>query len=194
MIRSILEACTPRKDILEGSFNPEIFTASLGAVLDFYHRSGQAIESLYTDAASFLRDATFPTIGLRETLAGVFGRLAGNNALPAIRRLETAFGGGKTHTLIACTHIAMRGTELREVTREILDPALLPAPGSITVVGVAGDLLPVNQQHSDELIPYTLWGELAYQVGGETLYRAVERDAASEAAMALTLFGIFHTA
>lgn len=181
-MKSILETCIPRPDILQGSFNPEIFTASLGAVIDSYRGGGQTISSLYTEAGTFFRDATFPTIGLKETLAGVFGRLAGDNTLPAIRRLETAFGGGKTHTLIACTHIAARGKELAAVTAEVIDPKLLPDPGEITIVGIAGDLLPVNKQQSDELTPYTLWGELAFQVGGEELYRKVEADATSMAA------------
>ncbi|MBC7078608.1 MAG: DUF499 domain-containing protein, partial [Synergistales bacterium] len=38
------------------------------------------------------------------------------------------------------------------------------------------------------LVPYTLWGEIAYQIGGEKLYREVEEDANSPAAPGKTYF------
>ena len=180
---NLYEACHPRASILQGTFNPEIFTAALGPVIDFYHGcSSAAIDTIYTDAELFFREATYPTDGLKAALASVFARIAGDASAPAIYRLETAFGGGKTHTLIACTHIACRGTELRDVTQELLPEELLPAPQSVTVVGIAGDELPVQQTHGDRLVPYTLWGELAYQIGGEALYRAVQAEAESPAA------------
>ena len=94
----------------------------------------------------------------------------------------TAFGGGKTHALIALTHLGFRGNSLAAVTRGLLDAALLPAPGDIAVVGIAGDEIPVHKPHGTALAPYTLWGEIAYQIGGEALYRQVEADATSYAA------------
>lgn len=177
----ILNACQPRGDILAGSFNPEIFTAQLSDVLRHYRGEPAAIDSIYTDAEAFFGQATFPTAGLKQVLSEVFGRLAGDNARPAIHRLETAFGGGKTHALIACTHIAKRGTELKTVTREIVPPELLPAPGTIEVVGIAGDALPVHRPQGTRLVPYTLWGEIAYQLGGEALYKSVREEAESPA-------------
>lgn len=179
---SILTACEPRKDILTGTFNPEIFTASLSQVLRFYRGEATGIHSIYTNAQEFFSEATYPTEGMKMVLADVFGRLHGDNSLPAIHRLETAFGGGKTHTLIACTHLAHKGTELAGDTRDILDSNLLPTPGEITVVGIAGDEIPVHKPQGTALVPYTLWGEIAYQVGGEALYRQVEPDAVSHAA------------
>jgi len=97
-VRSILDTCKPRADILGGTFNPEIFTASLSQVLDFYRGKKTVIHNLYTDAQQFFTQATYPTDGLRRVLYEVFGRLDGDNAMPAIHRLETGFGGGKTHT------------------------------------------------------------------------------------------------
>ncbi len=181
-MQSILETCEPRSDILTGSFNPEIFTVSLSQVMDCYRGRATPIHTLYTDAEQFFHEATYPTEGLCMTLAEVFGRLAGDNSVPAIHRLETAFGGGKTHTLIALTHLGFRGHNLATATEHILDAKLLPAPGDITVVGVAGDEIPVRKPRGRALIPYTLWGEIAYQVGGEALYRQVEADATSYAA------------
>ncbi|HXH14442.1 MAG TPA: hypothetical protein VNP04_32340 [Alphaproteobacteria bacterium] len=45
-------------------------------------------------------------------LTDVFSCLAGELSPPALHRLETAFGGGKTHTRIALTHLGFRGREL----------------------------------------------------------------------------------
>ena len=104
---SILDACTPRQDILQGTFNPEIFTASLSAVLSFYAGKASGLHAMYTDAGQFFGEATYPTDGLKMVVSEVFARLAGDNSVPAIHRLETAFGGGKTHALIACAHIGI---------------------------------------------------------------------------------------
>ena len=188
-MKTVFDACQPRESIIQGTFNPEIFTAALGPVISYYHRqSDTAIDTIYTDAEAFFRDATYPTDGLRTTLRSVFSRIAGDASVPSIYRLETAFGGGKTHTLIACTHIAYRGTELADVTRDILAPELLPVPGTVGVVGIAGDELPVQRTHGDQLVPYTLWGDMAYQIGGEELYHAVQDDAESFAAPGRNFF------
>lgn len=181
-MKSILEACTPRSDLLTGTFNPEIFTASLGAVMQHYRGSGGGIHSLYTDAEQFFHDATYATEGLKMVLGEVFGRLAGDGNTPAIHRLETAFGGGKTHTLIACAHLGFKGKELARTASGVIGDIDLHDPGSVTVVGVAGDELPVHKPVGAELIPYTLWGEIAFQIGGEELYQKVQAEAESPAA------------
>lgn len=181
-MRSILETCTPRKDLVSGSFNPEIFTASLSQVMDSYRGKSVVTHTLYTDGEEFFRDATYPTEGLRMVLGDVFSRLAGDNSVAAVHRLETAFGGGKTHALIGLTHLGFGGQELAPVTDGIVESAVLPPPGEIRVVGVAGDEIPVHKPKGAELVPYTLWGEIAYQIGGESLYGEVESDVTSHAA------------
>ena len=181
-MKNVLEACVPRKSIKQGTFNPEIFTASLDPVIQYYHHTGNDyIDSLYTDAEMFFREATYPTDGLRQTVGSVFRRISGDSSVPAIYRLETSFGGGKTHTLIACVHIAYKGKELKNVTRDIVNEKYLPEPGSVIVVGIAGDNLSVQKVKGEQLIPYTIWGEMAYQIGGETLYTEVQGEAESMA-------------
>ena len=181
-MKSILHACEPREDIIKGAFNPEIFTASLSEIIRFYRGESPGIHPLYTDARAFFEEATYPTDGLRMVLSEVFGRLSGDNTVPAIHRLETAFGGGKTHTLIACAHLGFKGNELSSVTEPLLAGIPLHAPKEVFVAGVAGDEIPVHKPKGPELTPYTLWGEIAYQMGGEALYQAVEDEAASNAA------------
>ena len=45
------------------------------------------------------------------------------------------------------------------------------------MVGIAGDELPVRKAQGDKLSPYTIWGEMALQLGGEPLYQEVKSDA-----------------
>ncbi len=185
----VTTTCQPRSDILAGTFNPEIFTASLGQVLNFYRGKSGGINNLYTDAIQFFTEATFPTQGLQTVLTEVFGRLGGDNTLPAIHRLETAFGGGKTHTLIALTHLGFKGSDLRDAVKGLLNETMpLPAPGEVTVIGVAGDEIPVHKPMGSALEPYTLWGEIAWQAGGEQLYREVQTEADSFAAPGKSFF------
>jgi hypothetical protein len=179
---SILGACAPRKDILQGTFNPEIFTPLLSAVLGFYAGKASGLHAMYTDAKQFFAEATYPTDGLKMVVSEVFARIAGDNSVPAIHRLETAFGGGKTHALIACAHIGHKGTKLAGVCDHIIAKDLLPKPGDLCVVGVAGDEIPVHKAEGAKLMPYTLWGEIAQQTGGEALYSKLGETAISRAA------------
>jgi hypothetical protein len=50
------------------------------------------------------------------------------------------------------------------------------------VVGVAGDDVPVQKPRGKELVPHTLWGEIAIQVGGPALYAEVEAEVEPPAA------------
>lgn len=180
MTMSILDTCTPRKDLLAGTFNPKIFTANLMQVIGHYRGETDVVENIYTDPAAFFGEGTYPTEGMRQVLRNIFGRLKGTDAsYPAIQRLETAFGGGKTHTLVAATHLAYRGTEIAEAARELLDPELLLGAGQTTVVGIAGDRVAIHETKGSRLIPYTFWGEIAFQIGGEDLYREIGTTATS---------------
>lgn len=187
-MKSILNSCDPRPDIISGTFNPEIFTPSLSEVFRFYSGQGTGINAIYTDAEQFFKEGTYATDGMRMVISEVFSRLSGDNSAPAIHRLETAFGGGKTHTLIACTHLAYKGKDAAGFVSDIINEDRLANPGEISVAAVAGDELSVQKPKGTRLVPYTLWGEIAFQLGGETLYGQVEEDAASLAAPGKTYF------
>lgn len=182
-MNSVLKSCKPRPDLISGSFNPEVFTASLRQVIGHY-RGDVNVTTAYTDAEVFFGEATSPTHGMRRVIEHVLRRLSGDNMVPFLSRLETGFGGGKTHTLIACTHLAYRGTELAPFASKsgLVEPEHLPTPGSVNVVGIAGDELSVVHSHGDQVVPYTLWAELAKQVGGDDLLGQVEAEAFTPAA------------
>src|SRR5258708_24832427 len=96
----IFQTCVPRDEIFSGELREEIFAARLRDVIE------DRAEAVYQDPATFF-DNTYPTSGLRLLLNEALGRLTGTQSSNnAIIRLETAFGGGKTHNLIALYHAA----------------------------------------------------------------------------------------
>ena len=107
----VLKSCQPRKDLLSGSINLEIFTASLSQVANHYKGQGTG-HPIYTDAVTFFSEGTHFTEEMKLVLRDVVSRLAGDTTASALKRLETGFGGGKTHTLIACLHLAKKGKDL----------------------------------------------------------------------------------
>lgn len=94
------EIARPHKDVLEGSFKQSEFAADITQVA-----SGTAPDE-YQDAEKFF-SRTYITEGMRLLLVSVAQRLAGQGGDPVIQ-LQTAFGGGKTHTMLAVYHLASR--------------------------------------------------------------------------------------
>jgi Predicted ATPase (AAA+ superfamily) len=88
----------PHDDILRGRLTMEVFAADLGEVA-----RGRGVAE-YRDPALFFQK-TFVTAGLRTLFDVVQQRLAGQGGDPVIQ-LQTPFGGGKTHALIALYHKA----------------------------------------------------------------------------------------
>ena len=88
----------PHKDILEGRLTMDIFAADLWEV------SQNRGPDEYKDAETFFRK-TYLTQGLENLLTIVEKRLRGEGGDPVIQ-IQTPFGGGKTHALIAMYHKA----------------------------------------------------------------------------------------
>ncbi|MDW8058456.1 MAG: DUF499 domain-containing protein [Thermomicrobium sp.] len=166
-MRTLYETCEPRPEVLRGELREEAFAARLKDVLE-----GVA-DPVYGDPEVFCEN-TYPTRGLRTLLREALGRLTGRDPTAnAVIRLETPFGGGKTHSLIALYHAA-RGSD---AAARFVDDALIPAPGSVRIAAVVGsDLDPTSGVLHTDVTTYTLWGELAYQLGGVAGYRLVEES------------------
>ena len=161
----VLKSCQPRKDLLSGSINLEIFTASLSQVANHYKGQGTG-HPIYTDAVTFFSEGTHFTEEMKLVLRDVVSRLAGDTTASALKRLETGFGGGKTHTLIACLHLAKKGKELAPYVSEFIEKELLPDPGIVDIVAISGETVPVKSTRGIELNPYPLWAEIAHQLDG----------------------------
>lgn len=95
--------------MLANRFKEAEFATNLAAV-----DAGMASED-YATGQNFFR-ITFLTEGLKRVLHGVLQRLAGRGGDPVIG-LQTAFGGGKTHTMLAAYHLAKAG-DLKAAARD----------------------------------------------------------------------------
>ena len=86
----------PHEDILTGRLTMDVFAADLWEV-----HQGRAPDE-YRDPVRFF-DKTYQTEGLTHLLDVVAKRLRGEGGDPVIQ-IQTPFGGGKTHALIAMYH------------------------------------------------------------------------------------------
>jgi predicted AAA+ superfamily ATPase len=121
--------------------------------------------AVYQDAASFFAN-TYATDGIKTLITEVFGRLTGKSSGSPVIRLETSFGGGKTHDEIALWHICKQAREIKALER-FAELGLIP-DRPVQVAAIDGrDLDPENGiNHSNGVTTKTLWGEIAYQIGG----------------------------
>ncbi len=167
------EIAVPHRDVLEGTFQQSEFAADITAV-----HSGQATRE-YQDAAAFY-DRTYITEGMRLLLIQVAQRLVSKGGEPVIQ-LQTAFGGGKTHTMLAVYHLATRKCALSELAGipALIDQAGLMDVPHARVAVLDGTAHAPGQpwKHGKQTIK-TLWGELAWQLGGSEGFNLVkEADA-----------------
>ncbi|MDF1638872.1 ATP-binding protein [Alcanivorax jadensis] len=162
------EIARPHKDVLEGTFKQSEFAADITQVAN-----GTATDE-YQDAEKFF-SRTFITEGMRLLLISVAQRLAGHGGDPVIQ-LQTAFGGGKTHTLLAVYHLASRkvGTEKLHGIPPVLDEAGIQSLPHAKVAVIDGiKLSPSQPRNYSGIAVNTLWGELAFQLLGEEGFRMV---------------------
>lgn len=178
---TLFELCTPREDVLRGNIQESDFAADLAQVL-----RGEGPDD-YRVASRFFAN-THPTRGLRDLLHNVLIRLRGDGGASAVFRLDTQYGGGKTHALIALTHAAAGMSGVADIA-EFVDPALVPAR-PIRVAAFDGENAdPSNGRPlAQGLRAFTPWGELAYALGGAAGLALVKRsDESGEAPGADTL-------
>ena len=183
------EIITPHADVASGRFDQAEFAADLYEVF-----SGNA-ESEYQDPRAFFA-RTYLTQGLRDMLTGTARRLSGDGGDPVIE-LQTNFGGGKTHSMIALYHLASGrpAAELPDVGEELASKGV-ELPDEINRAVLVGQMISVSSPEVVEpgVSLHTLWGHLAYQLGGKEAYELVRTDdeAATNPGAALrTLFQQF---
>lgn len=166
MAQTIFDICVPRDDVVAGTMTDADFAADLAQVVN-----GTAPPE-YRDADRFFA-TTYPTRGLRNLLENVCRRLRGGSSAASVFRLDTSFGGGKTHGLIALVHAA-RGMQGVPNIAEFVDPALLPG-SSVRIAEFDGENAdPLNgRAMGDGLYAKTPWGEIAYRLAGKAGYERV---------------------
>ena len=167
------EVAVPHMDVLEGTFQQAEFAADITAV-----QAGKATRE-YQDPAAFYQ-RTFITEGMRLLLIQVVQRLNGQGGEPVIQ-LQTAFGGGKTHGMLAVYHLATRRCPLSDLEGipPLLDQSGMMDIPHARVAVLDGQAFAPGQPwlHGHQRV-CTLWGELAWQLGGENAFALVkEADA-----------------
>lgn len=171
------EVAQPHKDVLEGTFKQSEFAADISQV------HGGTAPPEYQDAERFF-SRTFITEGMKLLLQSVAERLTGRGGDPVIQ-LQTAFGGGKTHSLLAVYHLASRECPTAKLSGvpTLLDEigvAELPNAKVAVIDGIK--LSPSKPRSHGSVTVNTLWGELAWQLGGDAAYAHVaeaDRDGTS---------------
>jgi hypothetical protein len=184
---TIFDACTPRQDVLIGELAEDQFAASLADVA----HSDDAPE-VYADPQLFF-EKTFPTEGLQELLGRLATRFVSHHdqsysGTNGVLRLDTSFGGGKTHNQIAAYHLAEDPDTVPDLT-DFLDneqtaenygeaAALGLDVNTAVFVGTHVDATSARCDYTDPNAPEskTMWGELAYQLFGQEGYEFLREN------------------
>ena len=176
-MKSWKELIEPHEDVLRGTFKQSEFAADLTQVVN------NSASQEYQNAQKFYQ-RTFVTEGLRLLLTSVIERLAGLGGDPVVQ-LQTAFGGGKTHAMLAVYHLVTRNCPLAKLVglEQILAQLKVNDLPQTKLAVIDGNALAPSEAHQrDHLTIKTLWGELAYQLLGKTGYQLVaqaDRDGTS---------------
>jgi predicted AAA+ superfamily ATPase len=165
-VKSWRDVLRPHRDVASGDFNLSQFAADLHLVAT---GGGAGLE--YADPVEFFR-RTYLTDGLQDLLKRAVARIGKDpNASPVIN-LQTNFGGGKTHSMLALWHLfsGRPAASFPQEVQDLLGGATLPA--KVQRVALVGTRIAVNQPSikEDGTEVRTMWGELAWQLGGRDAY------------------------
>lgn len=187
-IKPWFENCEPSCDIEAGTLDEAIFAANLGEVA-----LGVGSE-VYSNPALFFQK-TYATEGLRDIVGRVVRALNGNEETEnRVMQLQTGFGGGKTHALISVFHIAKRGRRLvNEVSsaRGIFSEGVVPNFDEARVAVFTNNTIDVvsgREVEGEGFTIRTLWGEIAYQLGGRAAYEKIRGNDEARVAPTATAF------
>ncbi|MBH0116998.1 DUF499 domain-containing protein [Salinibacterium sp. NG253] len=166
--RDVLE---PHPDVAAGDFVSAEFAA------DLYQVANGHAGADYADPIEFFR-RTYLTEGIQTLLKHVARRVAGDTNAEPIINLQTTFGGGKTHAMLAAWHL-FSGRPLNNFPQAVQDllEDLVPAEtftAPVRRVAIVGnELSPGQSWMRDGTEIHTIWGELAWQLGGAAGYALV---------------------
>jgi predicted AAA+ superfamily ATPase len=169
------DVAPPHPDVMAARFVEAEFAADLSTVA-----RGEGADT-YRDPREFFR-ITFVTGGLRKVLESAIERLAGKGGDPVIG-LQTSFGGGKTHTMLALFHLANAKSPetlpgLADIFKDVSVTTLPRHSSPVVFVGTAaGANQPITIEGARTV--RSLWGLIAVKLGG---WKAYEKIRASDEA------------
>ena len=165
------EIAEPRDDVCRGNFQQAEFAADISAV------SQNRARAEYQNPENFF-SMTYITAGMKDLIKAVLKRISGTGGDPVIQ-LKTSFGGGKTHSLVAVYHIAKQEVPLSTLNGigPILQELNIIESSKAKVVVIDG----TNQNVSKPRVygnfkVNTLWGDIAWQLGGAEAYELVKAN------------------
>lgn len=166
------EVLPPHDDVATGNFAASEFAADLYKVA-----TGSEQDSGYLDPVAFFA-RTYLTEGLSQLVGRAVRRLEGDDNAPPVINLQTNFGGGKTHSMLSLWHVAA-GLPVSEFPQDTQD--LLTANGytgrKVNRVAIVGNhFSPSGETKEDGTHISTIWGELAWQLGGVEAYKLVAKS------------------
>ena len=163
-----------REDLQE---NRPLDAAEFAVHLD-HVRKGNA-HAVYREPRAFF-ERTYLTGSLLDLAAQTVRRLSGvTQQTSAIFNMSTQFGGGKTHAMTTLYHLARGGPEAADwhgvdaILRQA-GVSAIPRAAVAVIVGTELDLL-TERGGPGEPKRKTLWGEIAWQLGGAKSFEAVAR-------------------
>jgi predicted AAA+ superfamily ATPase len=167
------DVAPPHPDVMAARFVEAEFAADMSTVA-----RGEAADT-YQDPREFFR-ITFLTSGLRKVLQGAIERLAGKGGDPVIG-LQTSFGGGKTHTMLALYHLASaKNPETLPGMADIFkDAGVTSLPIRSKPVVFVGTAAGANQPivvNGGARSVKSLWGKIAYDLGGWKTYETIKES------------------
>ena len=165
------EVVTPHADVASGDYQQAEFAADLWQV-----HLGEGTDE-YRNPVEFFR-RTYLTESLKRMLVGAVRRIAGRGGDPVVQ-LQTNFGGGKTHSELALYHLfsGIVPTELAGIDAVLAEAEAKSLPTTRRVVLVGNKISPGNPSTKpDGTVIRTLWGELAWQLGGKKAFARVKAD------------------
>jgi len=160
---SWMEVVKPDPIVLSERLDESLFAADLYRVL-----KGDAPRE-YQDPRRFA-EQTYPTEGMVQLLSDV-RRLSGKGSSNPVIQIQTPFGGGKTHALIALYHLVKQGSEIKNslLGERVLKKAGVSSFPKAKVAVFVGTV--VSPKESP-----TPWGEIARQLGRYDLVKRADEE------------------
>lgn len=168
------EVAVPHRDVLSNRFQQSEFAVDISS----FRNDDAPLH--YRDATEFYT-RTYITDGMRRLLIQVAQRLNGDGGDPVVQ-LQTAFGGGKTHTMLAVYHLTQRDVSLAALPGV---SSVLEQAGVMDVPRARVAILDGTARGPNEVVRLgvvevrTLWGHLAWQLGGLEAFEQVRHADAS---------------
>lgn len=152
----------PHPDVARGLYRQAEFAADLSQVA----RGSAQIE--YQDPVEFF-GRTYITEGMSGLLVQALRRVSGKGGEPVIQ-LKTAFGGGKTHSMLALYHLLRGQASVDKLpnVKSVLEKAGVSSCPKTNVAVLVGTALNPSKVRKPPKFPgisiRTLWGEMAAQL------------------------------